>query len=170
MRAVLPHTALQSLVSSSGVSRLLIGRDGRRLVRKKSLKALKDKLRRMAIRSRGDSLERIISDLNPMLRGWFGHFQHATPALFGVLRRLYPPPPATIRASRKSAPAVGGAEPATNAGPMLSSRLTGYSPCAGSPGTQIPAPVGGCRRPVSSLGASMHGRSRLTCSRLWPIL
>ena len=58
---------------------------GRRLVRKKSLRALKDKVRSMTGRSRGDSLERIINDLNPMLRGWFGCFQHATPALFGVL-------------------------------------------------------------------------------------
>ena len=58
---------------------------GRRLVRKKSLTALKDKVRGMTSRSRGDSLERIITDLNPMLRGWFGYFQHATPALFGVL-------------------------------------------------------------------------------------
>lgn len=58
---------------------------GRRLVRKKSLKALRDKVRSLTSRSRGDSLERIISDLNPMLRGWFGYFQHATPALFGVL-------------------------------------------------------------------------------------
>jgi RNA-directed DNA polymerase len=58
---------------------------GRRLVRKKSLKALKDKVRGMTGRSRGDRLERIINDLNPMLRGWFGYFQHATPALFGVL-------------------------------------------------------------------------------------
>ena len=39
----------------------------------------------MTGRSRGDSLERIINDLNPMLRGWYGYFQHATPALFGVL-------------------------------------------------------------------------------------
>jgi hypothetical protein len=58
---------------------------GRRLVRKKSLTALKDKVRSMTGRSRGDSLERIINDLNPMLRGWFGYFQHATLALFGVL-------------------------------------------------------------------------------------
>ena len=58
---------------------------GRRLVRKKSLKALKDKVRARTIRSRGDSLERIIGDLNPMLRGWFGYFKHATPALYGVL-------------------------------------------------------------------------------------
>ena len=58
---------------------------GRRLVRKKSLTALKDKVRAKTGRSRGDSLERIITDLNPLLRGWFGYFQHATPALFGVL-------------------------------------------------------------------------------------
>jgi RNA-directed DNA polymerase len=58
---------------------------GRRLVRKKSLQALKDKVRAKTTRSRGDSLERIIADLNPLLRGWFGYFQHATPALFGVL-------------------------------------------------------------------------------------
>ena len=58
---------------------------GRRLVRKKSLKALKDKVRTKTGRSRGDSLERIIADLNPLLRGWFGYFKHATPALFGVL-------------------------------------------------------------------------------------
>jgi RNA-directed DNA polymerase len=58
---------------------------GRRLVRKKSLKALKDKVRAKTGRSRGDSLARIIDDLNPLLRGWFGYFQHATPALFGVL-------------------------------------------------------------------------------------
>jgi RNA-directed DNA polymerase len=58
---------------------------GRRLVRKKSLKALKDKVRARTLRSRGDSLERIIQDLNPTLRGWFGYFKHATPALFGVI-------------------------------------------------------------------------------------
>lgn len=58
---------------------------GRRLVRKKSLKALKDKVRRLTSRSRGNSLERIVNDLNPMLRGWFGYFKHARPALFGVL-------------------------------------------------------------------------------------
>jgi RNA-directed DNA polymerase len=58
---------------------------GRRLVRKKSLKALKDKVRARTIRSRGDSLGRIIGDLNPMLRGWFGYFKHATPALYGAL-------------------------------------------------------------------------------------
>jgi RNA-directed DNA polymerase len=64
---------------------------GRRLVRKKSLKALRDKVRTNTSRSRGDSLGRIIADLNPMLRGWFGYFKHAAPALFphldGFVRR-----------------------------------------------------------------------------------
>jgi RNA-directed DNA polymerase len=64
---------------------------GRRLVREKSLKAVKDKVRARTIRSRGDSLGRIIDDLNPTLRGWFGYFKHATPAVFerldGFVRR-----------------------------------------------------------------------------------
>jgi len=64
---------------------------GRRLVRKKSLKALRDKVRRRTIRSRGDSLGRIIGDINPTLRGWYGYFQHATPGVFraidGFVRR-----------------------------------------------------------------------------------
>ena len=64
---------------------------GRRLVRKKSLKALRDKVRSRTIRSRGDSLGRIISDTNPTLRGWYGYFQHATPGVFraidGFVRR-----------------------------------------------------------------------------------
>src|SRR5476651_1910718 len=50
---------------------------GRRFVREKSLRAFKDKLRARTIRSRGDSLERIIADINPLLRGWFGYFKHA---------------------------------------------------------------------------------------------
>ena len=64
---------------------------GRRLVRKKSLKALKEKVRHKTSRSRGDSLARIIEDLNPMLQGWFGYFKHATSSLFphidGFVRR-----------------------------------------------------------------------------------
>jgi RNA-directed DNA polymerase len=58
---------------------------GRRLVRKKSLKALREKVRQKTSRSRGDSLERIIEDLNPMLQGWFGYFKHAAPSLFAHL-------------------------------------------------------------------------------------
>ena len=58
---------------------------GKRLVRKKSLKALKDKVRTKTSRSRGDSIERIVADLNPLLRGWFGYFKHAVPAVFDIL-------------------------------------------------------------------------------------
>lgn len=50
---------------------------GQRWVRQASRKALHDKIRAKTRRSRGDSLACIIADLNPMLRGWFGYFQHA---------------------------------------------------------------------------------------------
>ena len=50
---------------------------GRRWVRKKSLDRLKDKVRDKTRRTRGDSLARVIADLNPTLRGWFGYFKHA---------------------------------------------------------------------------------------------
>jgi RNA-directed DNA polymerase len=61
---------------------------GRRLVRKKSLRAFKDKVRTRTIRSRGDSLARIIADLNPALRGWFGYFKHAAPFQLRCLDRF----------------------------------------------------------------------------------
>jgi len=66
---------------------------GRRLVRKKSLDKLKDRIREKTGRNRGDSLERIIADLNRSLRGWFGYFKHAHPHVFqsidgSVRRRL----------------------------------------------------------------------------------
>jgi RNA-directed DNA polymerase len=64
---------------------------GCRFVRSKSLKAFKDRVRHRTIRSRGDSLGRIIADLNPLLRGWFGYFKHARPRLYrrldGFIRR-----------------------------------------------------------------------------------
>jgi len=58
---------------------------GRRWVREKSLKRFKDGIRAKTGRSRGDSLARIVSDLNPMLKGWFGYFKHACPRQFGTL-------------------------------------------------------------------------------------
>ena len=64
---------------------------GMRFVRDKSLKAFKDKIRARTARSRGDSLARILADLNPLLRGWFEYFKHARPRLFkgldGFIRR-----------------------------------------------------------------------------------
>lgn len=58
---------------------------GKRWVRKKSLTALKDKVRMLTRRTRGDSLGRIIADLNPMLRGWYGYFKHAHGRVFQAL-------------------------------------------------------------------------------------
>src|SRR5215468_10543415 len=42
-------------------------------------------------RTRGDSLAKIVADLNPTLRGWFNYFKHAHPVTFkwmdGFVRR-----------------------------------------------------------------------------------
>jgi RNA-directed DNA polymerase len=61
---------------------------GQRLVRKKSLNRLKDTIRAKTSRSRGDSLERIVVDLNRSLRGWFMYFKHAHPRTFIVLDKF----------------------------------------------------------------------------------
>ena len=50
---------------------------GKRRVRKKSLNKLKDSIRAKTKRTRGESLDRIVADLNRTLRGWFGYFKHA---------------------------------------------------------------------------------------------
>lgn len=50
---------------------------GRRWVRGKSLKALRERITMKTKRTRGDSLAKIIEDINPMLRGWFNYFKHA---------------------------------------------------------------------------------------------
>jgi RNA-directed DNA polymerase len=54
---------------------------GRRWVRRKSLLALRERIRQKTRRTRGDSLGCIIADLNPVLRGWFHYFKHAQPWL-----------------------------------------------------------------------------------------
>lgn len=48
-----------------------------RWVRRKSLMGLRDKIRALTKRNRGDSIESIIASIDPTLRGWFGYFQHA---------------------------------------------------------------------------------------------
>lgn len=58
---------------------------GLRLVRKKSLNRFKDTIRAKTGRTRGDSLARIIADLNRTLRGWFEYFKHAQPSTFKAL-------------------------------------------------------------------------------------
>ena len=52
---------------------------GQRWVRPKSFKALRERIRLKTQRTRGDSLAKIIADLNPMLRGWFNYFKPAHP-------------------------------------------------------------------------------------------
>jgi RNA-directed DNA polymerase len=52
---------------------------GRRWVRRKSLLALRERIRQKTRRTRGDSLAYIIADLNPTLRGWFHYFKHTQP-------------------------------------------------------------------------------------------
>jgi RNA-directed DNA polymerase len=46
--------------------------------RKKSLSKLKDALRPKTKRTRGDSLQCIVNDVNRTLRGWFAYFQHSS--------------------------------------------------------------------------------------------
>jgi len=58
---------------------------GRRRVRKKSLMAFKDKIRKKTGRSRGHSLGFIIEDLNRTLCGWFAYFKHTQG---GELKRI----------------------------------------------------------------------------------
>lgn len=57
----------------------------RRYVRSKSLKKFKDKIRLKTRRTRGESIEKIISDLNPTIKGWFGYFKHAHHYTFSSL-------------------------------------------------------------------------------------
>ena len=64
---------------------------GQRWVRPKSFKALRERIRVKTQRTRGDSLAKIIEDLNPMLRGWFNYFKQAHPMVHemmdGFIRR-----------------------------------------------------------------------------------
>jgi RNA-directed DNA polymerase len=64
---------------------------GQRWVRPKSFKALRERIRVKTQRTRGDSLAKIIGDLNPMLRGWFNYFKQAHPLVHemmdGFIRR-----------------------------------------------------------------------------------
>lgn len=55
---------------------------GRRWVRQKSYQAIQDRVRTRTKRTRGESLAKIIAELNPTLRGWFNYFKHAHPNTF----------------------------------------------------------------------------------------
>jgi RNA-directed DNA polymerase len=58
---------------------------GRRWIRKKSRKCIRDSIRAKTGRLRGDSLARIVAELNPMLKGVFGYFKHVFPGEFETL-------------------------------------------------------------------------------------
>ncbi|WP_269434389.1 reverse transcriptase domain-containing protein [Vineibacter terrae] len=58
---------------------------GRRWPRAKSLTKFKDTVRAKTRRNSGHSLEAIIADLNPALRGWFNYFQHSYRTTFPSL-------------------------------------------------------------------------------------
>lgn len=60
-------------------------RSGYRFPRKKSMKAIKEKLRAKTRRNDGRSLEAIIEDVNMTTRGWFGYFKQST---WSPLRRI----------------------------------------------------------------------------------
>ncbi|HJX17498.1 MAG TPA: group II intron reverse transcriptase/maturase [Acidiferrobacterales bacterium] len=80
---------------------------GQRRVRRKSLTAIRDRIRAKTGRTRGDSLACIIAELNPMLQGWYGYFQHAHPWTFSgmdgfVRRRLR-----SLRRKQQKRPGTG---------------------------------------------------------------
>jgi RNA-directed DNA polymerase len=56
------------------------GKSGRlrRFIRPKSRQKLRERLKPLTKRSHGDSLEALIAKLNPILRGWYGYFRHAS--------------------------------------------------------------------------------------------
>lgn len=58
---------------------------GRRWVRRKSINKLRDAIRQRTSRLRGAAIERVIADINPILKGWFGYFKHAHRNTFNTL-------------------------------------------------------------------------------------
>jgi RNA-directed DNA polymerase len=60
---------------------------GIRFPRPKSMQKLKDAIRAKTKRTSGHCLTRIINDLNPRLRGWFGYFKHSHRNTFGSVDR-----------------------------------------------------------------------------------
>jgi len=55
---------------------------GNKWPRKKSVLKVRDAVRQRTRRTNGHSLERIIAELNPVLRGWFAYFQHSSSRSF----------------------------------------------------------------------------------------
>src|SRR6266446_1080359 len=106
----------------------------RRWVRRKSLKAMHDRIRRRTKRTRGDSLAKIIVELNPTLRGWFNYFKQAHPNTFIWMDiygwiALYADGCERYYESRRSDRAWEFVEKIISAGPLNSSRPRDCSPC-----------------------------------------
>jgi RNA-directed DNA polymerase len=55
---------------------------GKKWPRSKSLKKLREQVRRKTSRLDGRSLKDIVTDINRTLRGWYGYFQHSTATTF----------------------------------------------------------------------------------------
>lgn len=87
---------------------------GKKWVRRKSLHKLKDRVRELTRRKRGDSLAKAVADLNPVLRGWFGYFKHANSWTFqmvdGFVRRRL----RSILRKRQGKPAAGSSAKAAH--------------------------------------------------------
>lgn len=50
---------------------------GQRYVRKKSMNKLKDEIRTLTKRTCGRSIQKVVDEVNPKLRGWYNYFKHA---------------------------------------------------------------------------------------------
>ena len=101
---------------------------GRRWVRPKSSTALRDRIRQLTGRTRSGTLESIIAELNPILRGWFGYFKHAYRSTFravdGFVRRRL----RALLRKREKRPGYGRTGAIIDAGQMPSSLSLGFSP------------------------------------------
>jgi RNA-directed DNA polymerase len=60
---------------------------GRKTPRKKSLEKFKDAIRQQTRRNHGHSMEKIVARLTPLMRGWFGYFQHSQRWVYPALDR-----------------------------------------------------------------------------------
>jgi RNA-directed DNA polymerase len=54
-----------------------------RYIRPKSLQKLRDKIRPLTRRCNGRGMKAIIEEINPILKGWYGYFKHASGASLG---------------------------------------------------------------------------------------
>jgi RNA-directed DNA polymerase len=57
----------------------------RRFVRPKSCQKLRARIKPLTKRTNGESLEAIVAKLNPILRGWYGYFRHASAQALGQM-------------------------------------------------------------------------------------